>query len=104
MLRHDCWIGGDNLGKPALQRRGDTAVQLLTPAAQQGAVCRVLHQRVLEGVLSIGRRTAPEDQLGASELFEGFVQLLLRHSRDRADEFIGERTPERGGRAGRAPR
>src|SRR5215470_2271407 len=45
------------------------------------AVRRILHQRVLEGILCVGRRPAPEDQFGACELIEGLAQLLLRHSR-----------------------
>jgi hypothetical protein len=51
---------------------------------------------MLEGILGVRRRAAPEDQLGACEPVEGFVQLLLRYFRDPADDFIRERTPERG--------
>jgi hypothetical protein len=46
-------------------------MMLLTPAAQQRTVGGILHRRVLEGVLRIRRRPAPEDQLGVHELSLG---------------------------------
>ena len=70
-------------------------MELLASAAQQGAVGGILHQRVLEGVLGIRRRPAPEDQLGALQLLQRIIQLLLRHSGDGADQLVGELPPER---------
>ena len=75
VIRYDFW-------KPGFQRGGNAAMQLLPSAAQQSAVGGIPHQGVLEGVLRIRRRSAPEDQLGARELVEGFVQLLLRNPRN----------------------
>jgi hypothetical protein len=43
-----------------LERLGDLRVQLLAGAAQQAAMRSVLHQRVLEAVDRLGRRTALE--------------------------------------------
>jgi hypothetical protein len=54
-----------------------------------------LHERVLERVLCVGWPPTPEDQFGACELLQRFIQLLLQHSRDRADQFIRERAPKR---------
>src|SRR5215468_2140848 len=80
-------------GESPFQGRGDAAMQLLAPGAQQRAVGGVLYQSMFEGVFRIGWRPAPEDQFSAHELVEGLVQLLLRHSRDRTDEFIREHCP-----------
>ena len=95
MLSYERWAGSHDLRKLSLQRRGDLGVQLLTPVAQQRAVGGILHKRVLEGILRIRRRPAPEDQFGFYELFQCFGQFLRRHSSGSANEFIRERTPER---------
>jgi hypothetical protein len=60
MLCHKFGVSRYYLWKPALQRGGNTAMQLLPTATQQGAVRSILHQCVLESVLGIGRRAAPE--------------------------------------------
>jgi hypothetical protein len=44
-----------------LQGRSDFRVDLLTPSLEQGAVCGILHQRVLEGIFGIGRGAASEN-------------------------------------------
>ena len=54
-------LRGHDLGKLTLQRHGDPGMDLLTATAQQGAVRRILHQRVLERVFGIWRCPAPED-------------------------------------------
>src|SRR6266404_4749995 len=69
-------------------------MDLLASTAQQGAIDCVLHQRVLEGVLCIGWGAPLEDQFGAYELRQGPVHLVLRHSRDGADQLMRERPSE----------
>src|SRR6516225_3788796 len=90
-----CAVAGENfgmrcrdLGELAFDGRGDTAVELLASAPEQGAVRGILNQRVLEGVFYVGRAPAAENELGADELRQGVVQLPLRHRRDRADQFV----------------
>jgi hypothetical protein len=61
MVRRERWLSGHDLRKFLLQRGGDPGVQLLSPTAQQRAVGRILHQRVLESVLSVRWRAAPKD-------------------------------------------
>ena len=46
----------DEIGKMRFQRRRDARVQFLPPAAQQGRVGSVLHQRMLEQVNGIVMR------------------------------------------------
>jgi hypothetical protein len=46
------------------ERFGDLRTQLLARAAQQAAVHRILHQRMLEGIDRVGRSSAAE--LGAA--------------------------------------
>jgi len=82
MLCHKLGVSRYDLWKPAFRCSGNAAMQLLPSAPQQSAVGGVLHQRVFERVFRIRRRSAPEDQLGARELVEGFVQLLLRNPRN----------------------
>ena len=75
--------------------RGDAGVDLLPPAAQQGAVGRILHQSVLERILRIRRRSASENQFGVDELRQGIVQLLLGYRGNGADQLVREtRSPE----------
>ena len=88
-------LGRDNLREPVFEGRGDAGVQLPAPVAQQGAVGGVLHQRVLEGVLRIGRCTAAVDQLGARQLRQGVVELPRRHRRHGADQLMRELAAER---------
>ena len=60
-------------------------MKLPTVAPEQRVVRGILHQGVLESVFGVGWRAAPEDQLGACELFEGFIQFLQRHMRNGAN-------------------
>src|SRR6516162_1725624 len=92
-----CAVAGENfgmrccdVGELALDGRGDTAVELLASAPEQGAVRGILDQRMLESVFRVGRAPAAEDELGSDELCQGLVQLRLRHRRDRADQFVRE--------------
>ena len=66
----------DDIRKFFLQRRNNAAVNQMLLAAQQCAVGGLLHQSVLECIFGVGRRAAPEQQLGADELLEGVVELL----------------------------
>ena len=50
---------------------------------------------MFESVFGVRGSPAPEDQLGAHQLLQRIVQLLLRHLRDRADQFMRERASER---------
>jgi hypothetical protein len=88
VVSEQCRLGRDNLREPAFEGGSDARVELLPPAAQQGAVGGVLHQRVLEAVLRVGRRAAPVDQLGGDQLRQGVVQLPLRHWRHGANQLV----------------
>ena len=68
MVRKQRRLGCDKVREPAFQGASDAAMKLLPAAAQQGAVSGILHQRVLEGVLRVGRSAAAVDQLGADQL------------------------------------
>ena len=84
MLREELGLAVDQLGGMGFERLGDLRVQLLARAAQQAAVRRVLHQRVLESIDRVGRRTTLEDQLGRDEPAERGVQLVLGKTGDGA--------------------
>src|ERR1700730_4668566 len=71
------------------------SMQLLALAAQERAVGGILYQGVLEGVLRIGRPTAPENQLCPDKLVECIIYLLSRDRRDGADQLMRELTSER---------
>src|SRR5215472_13682388 len=77
-----CAVAGKNfrmrcrdVGELAFDGRGDTGVELLASAPEQGAVRGILDQRVLEGVFRVWRTPAAEDELGADQLRQGVVQL-----------------------------
>ena len=67
-------LGGGNLGKSLLNRHADTLMQFLPSRAQQGVVCCVLHQRMLEYVVA----PCTMDQLCMDELQQGFAEFGLR--------------------------
>ena len=48
MMCQELGLGFDRLGKSLLEGIGNSAMKLLPFAAHQGAICRVLNQRVLE--------------------------------------------------------
>jgi hypothetical protein len=89
-------LGRNDLREPTFEGGGDIGMELLPAAAQQGAVGRVLHQRVLKGVFGVGRGAAPVDQLGADQLRQGVVELRRRHPRSRGDQLVRE-LPAQGG-------
>jgi hypothetical protein len=95
MLGHELRLRARYFWELALQGCDNPGVDLLAPGAEQCAVRGILHQRVFEGVLCIGRRSTPEDQLGACQLRKGVIDLWLRHLCDCADQLVGERTAER---------
>ena len=51
---------------------------------------------MFKGVLRVWGYPSPKYQFGAYELSQSAIELLLRHIRRSADEFIRERTSERG--------
>ena len=51
---------------------------------------RVLHQRVLEAVDRLGRRTSLKDQLGGDELVESRLQLILGEARYSTHQPVGK--------------
>jgi hypothetical protein len=69
---------------------GDLRVQLLPGTAQQAAMRRVLHQRVLETVHRIGRRAALKDQLRGYEPLKSRLQLVLRVAGDGMQQRVRE--------------
>src|SRR6516165_9739461 len=70
MLREEFGLAVRQLGEMGFERFGDPRVQLLARAAQQAAMRRVLHQRMLECKDSVGRGATLENQLGSDEAGE----------------------------------
>jgi len=82
MLREELGLAVDQLGGMGFERLGDLRVQLLARAAQQAAVRRVLHQRVLEGIDRVGRRASLEHQFGSDQASESGFELVFRETGD----------------------
>jgi hypothetical protein len=95
VVREQSGVRRHDIGKLILQRLSNPGVQLLPLAAQQGVVSGFLHQGMFEGVLGISCGSPLQDQFSAHQLHEGMVDLLLRHLRDCADQFVRERTTKR---------
>ena len=53
-------------------------------------MCRVLHQRVLEGIDRIGRLASLEHQLGGDKAAESGLQLVLGATGDGAKQTVGK--------------
>src|ERR1700740_3624983 len=77
MLRKELGLSDHQLGEMSFERLCDLCVQSLASATQKAAVGRVLHQRVLEAVNRIGRRTALEHQFGTDEASKRNLQLVV---------------------------
>jgi hypothetical protein len=90
MLREELGLAVHPLWRLGFERFGDPRVQLLTRPAQQAAMRRVLHQRVLEAVNRIGRNAAMECQLGGDEAGKRGLQLVLGKTRNRAQHRVGK--------------
>ena len=66
----DWLIDSTPLREPLFEHGRDLPVQRLSPREQLRLVRGVLKQRVLEGVVSLGRSSTPMNYLGAHELVE----------------------------------
>jgi hypothetical protein len=64
VMRQQLGLAGDPIRKVRFEGSGDPGMQLSSRPAQQGAVCRILDQGVLEQVGGLGRRSALKDQAG----------------------------------------
>ena len=84
------------LGEPLLQGAGDAGVEQPSAVAQERAVRRVPHQRVLEQVVGLRPFAAPEDQPGAGELVERRRQLALARARHGGQQLVGELPADHG--------
>jgi hypothetical protein len=96
MLCEQLGLAVRHFGRLGFERLGDPRVQLLPCATKQAAVRRVLHQRVLETVDRIGRRTALKHQLGGDEPAEGGSQLVLVKTGNNAQQRVRKLASNRG--------
>ena len=88
MLRKEFGLGIHQLGGMGFERLGDLRVQSLANVTQQAAVCRALHQRMLEAVDRVGRRAALEHQPGSNEASESGLQFVIRKTRDGMQQLV----------------
>ena len=56
MMRDDSWFRLRPSRKTVADRFGDPLMELLTTALQKGGVSGVLHERVFEYIVRVGRR------------------------------------------------
>src|SRR5215813_10792080 len=90
MLREKLRLAVHKLGGTGFERFGDLRVQLLPSAAQQAAMRRVLHQRVLERIDRVGRCASLENQLGSDEAAESGLELILVKSGHGMQQRVGK--------------
>jgi len=68
MLRQQFRLGGGGFGKSLFQHLRNTLVILLACALQQGLICGILDQRVLEEIRRLRWHAALVEQFGVYEL------------------------------------
>ena len=95
VLRQQRGLRQHDLRKAVFEGRGNAGVQPLAPAAQQGAVGRILHQRVLEDVAGFRRRAADEQQAGVGQPIERLAKLRLRQIGDGRQQSVAELAADR---------
>ena len=96
MLREEFGLRVYQLGGLDFEGLGDLRVLLLPRAAQQAAMRRVLHQRVLKAIDRIGRCATLKHQLGANEASQSRLQLILGNARNCMQQRIGKLAADRG--------
>ena len=96
MLREEFGLVVHCPGRMSFERCGDLRVQLLPGIAQQAAVRRVLHQRVLEAVDCVGWHAALIHELGSDEPSERGLQLVLGKAGDDTQQRVRKLASNRG--------
>src|SRR3974377_2398615 len=69
-------------------------MELSAPTFQNTRVSCVPYQRIFESVDGLGYFAAAEYKLGLRKLIESILESFVRHSRNRADELVGELTAD----------
>ena len=95
VARQDLGLAVHQFREMHLERRRDPAVQLPPGIAQQTAIGRFLHKRVLEGIDGVGWCPGLKHQLRRDEAIESGLQLALGKTGDRAQQRIAEPASER---------
>ena len=95
VTRQQLGLALGNLGELAFKGFGDTGVKRASRLAQQRAVGRVLHQRMLEQVGRMRRHALPEQQTSCNETVERRFQLRLRLAHHRSQQGMRELAPDR---------
>ena len=90
MMGKEFGLALDEIGEMLLQHHRDAGVQFLPPDAQQCAVGRVLHQRVLEEVRGLRRDAAAEQEPGLGEPVEAQSKLGGGPLRHMLDQVVAE--------------
>src|SRR6516162_4473043 len=90
MLSEKLGLTIHQLGEMGCKRVSNLCVQLLARTAQQAAMRRVLHQRVLEAVDSLGQSAALEHKLRGNETVERRLQLVLGKTGDGPEQRVGK--------------
>ena len=94
-LRKDLGLGIHQFAELDFERFGNPSVQLLPRAAQQTAMCRVLHQRVLEAVDRVGRHATLKYQLGTHKATESDLQFVFGKRGDGAQQWVRKLASDR---------
>src|SRR5215468_5955372 len=88
MLCEKLGLAVPQFGQMSLQRFGDLRMRLPADIAQQAAVLRVLHQRVLKAVNRIRGCAALKDQLRSDETRERPLQCVVWQTRVSAEQRV----------------
>ena len=91
MTRQQFRLVLSDFGELAFESFCDTGVERTSGLAQQGAVGRILHQRMFEQISRVRRRTLPKQQTGCSVTVERRYQVSLRRARHRSHQGIRKR-------------
>ena len=95
VTRQDLGLALGGLGELAFYGFGDPGVKHASRLAQQRAIGRVLHQRMLEQVGRVRRHALAEQQARLNETVERRAQLRLGLPRHRRQQRMRELSPDR---------
>ena len=84
-----------HLRELAFEGFSDTGVKRASRLAQQRAIGRVLHQRMLEQIARVRRHALPEQQTSRNETVERRIEFRLRLVHHRSQQGMRKLTPDR---------
>src|SRR5262249_52995596 len=88
---------GEAISIPGLDGVHDPSVKLPAPIVQHAAVCHLMGERMLEGVLGVRIETSLVEEFGGLQAAKSASKRLVRQVGDRLEQYPGHVLADDGG-------